>query len=530
MDLARYTALFLSDSRDHLQRCNELLLAWERTPGAATPVAELFRAFHSIKGSSAALSLEPVSQLAHAAEQVLGAVRQGALTPTTDVLNALFTAVDGLTAGVEAVGRGDAPDVDPALLAMLFGLVPPEHGRTAEMPVIERRREPRAGSEAVPIALPARQVRVDLERLDALVQAVGELVVARNRLASIADREIGSELEQVSGRISALVGGLQSGVFRARMAPVDEVFDRFPRMVRDLGRELGKEIRLEVQGAEIELDRSVLDALTEPLTHLLRNAADHGLETPAERAAAGKQREGTVRLRAERHRDEVTVVVSDDGRGIDRSAVREKAVARGLIESGGPLPDATGLLRLLAHPGLTTRSRVSAVSGRGVGIDAVLARIRALGGRMELKTVAGRGTTFLLHLPVTRAIVRALMVGVGRERYAIPFGLLAEATVHNTPEGEVTLRGESLPTADLRQVVGLPGDAADPGPMLGQRPAVVIETGGRRTALIVDILLGQQDVVVQQLAQPAGLPAWVGGATILPDGAPALILDPAALF
>jgi len=529
VDLARYTALFLSDSRDHLQRCNELLLAWERAPGSAAPVAELFRAFHSIKGSSAALSLEPVSELAHAAEQVLGAVRQGALTPSTDVLNALFTAVDGLGTGVEAVGRGEPPEGDPELIAMLFGLVPPDQGRTAEMPV-ERRLQARPGTEAVPAPLPVRQVRVDLERLDALVHAVGELVVARNRLASIADREIGSELELVSGRISALVGGLQTGVFRARMAPVDEVFDRFPRMVRDLGRELGKEIRLEVQGAEIELDRSVLDALTEPLTHLLRNAADHGLEPPGERAAAGKQREGTVRLRAERRRDEVIVVVSDDGRGIDRSAVREKAVARGLIEAGAPLPDATALLRLLAHPGLTTRSKVSAVSGRGVGIDAVLARIRALGGRMELKTVAGRGTTFLVHLPVTRAIVRALMVGVGEERYAIPFALLAEATVHEALESEVTLRGESLPTADLRQVVGLPGDPTDAGPLIGKRPAVVIETGGRRTALIVDILLGQQDVVVQQLAQPAGLPGWVGGATILPDGAPALILDPAALF
>lgn len=536
MDLARYTALFLSDSRDHLQRCNELLLAWERAPGASTPVAELFRAFHSIKGSSAALSLEPVAAIAHAAEQLLGAVRQGTLTPTGEVIDALFVAVDGLTLGVEAVGRGEPPQPNEPLVEMLFGLVPVDQGRTAEIAVPERRLHARPAAESV-TRLPVRQVRVDLERLDALVHAVGELVVARNRLASIADCDIGSELEQVSGRIAALVGGLQSGVFRARMAPVDEVFDRFPRMVRDLGRELGKEIRLEVQGAEIELDRSVLDALTEPLTHLLRNAADHGLETPAERAAAGKQREGTVRLRAERLRDEVTVVVSDDGRGIDRNAVRERAVARGLVDPGAPLPDAAGLLRLLAHSGLTTRAEVSTVSGRGVGIDAVLNRIRSLGGRLELKTTAGRGTTFLLHLPITRAIVRALMVGVGGERYAIPFGLLAEATVHEAPEGEVTLRGESLPTADLRQVVGLPLDQDGFGPAgpgagtkRGKRPAIVIEAGGRRTALVVDILLGQQDVVVQQLAQPAGLPAWVGGATILPDGAPALILDPAALF
>lgn len=530
MDLARYTALFLSDSRDHLQRCNELLLAWERTPGASGPVAELFRAFHSIKGSSAALSFEPVTAVAHAAEQVLGAVRQGSLSPSTQVIEALFAAVDGLGQGVDAVGRGEAPSDAPELVRALYALVPPDPARTAEIPAVERRHQQRPAGRQPEVRMPARQVRVDLTRLDALVHDVSELVVARNRLASIADREIGSELEQVSGRIGALVTGLQRAVFHARMAPVDEVFDRFPRMVRDLGRELGKEIRLEVQGIDIELDRSVLDALTEPLTHLLRNAADHGLEGPAERVAAGKPREGTVRLRAERLRDEVTVVVSDDGRGIDRGAVRERAIARGLVASDAPLPDATGLLRLLAHPGLTTRKKVSTVSGRGVGIDAVLARIRSLGGRMELKTHPGKGTTFLLHLPVTRAIVRALMVGVGDERYAIPFGQLAEAAVHEAPLSEVILREESLPTADLRQVVGLPGDTDDMGPMIGKRPALVIEAGGRRTAVIVDVLLGQRDVVVQPLVQPAGLPAWIGGATILPDGAPALILDPAALF
>jgi two-component system chemotaxis sensor kinase CheA len=206
-------------------------------------------------------------------------------------------------------------------------------------------------------------------------------------------------------------------------------------------------------------------------------------------------------------------------------------VGRGLLDAAAPLPDAAGMLRLLAHPGLTTRTTVSAVSGRGVGIDAVLSRIRALGGRMELKTQPGRGTTFLLHLPITRAIVRALMVGVGGERYAIPFGVLAEATVHDASDGEVTLRGEPLPTVDLGRLVGLSARRPAGSAAMGvRRPAVVIDAGGRRLALIVDMLLGQQDVVVQPLVQPAGLPAWVGGATILPDGAPALILDPAALF
>jgi two-component system chemotaxis sensor kinase CheA len=525
VDLARYTALFLSDSRDHLQRCNELLLAWERDPRSAAPVAELFRAFHSIKGSAAALSFEGVSELAHAAEQILGSVRQGTLQVSRDVLDALFQAVDGIAEAVESVSRGERPSVDPLLIDALYGLVPAVDSRTGELPAVERRLHPRpTGVQSVVTQLPARQVRVDLERLDALVTSVGELVVSRNRLAGIADRDIGSELEQVSSRISALVAGLQSGVLHARMAPVDEVFDRFPRMVRDLGRELGKELELELQGAEIELDRSVLDALTEPLTHLLRNAADHGMESPADRLAAGKPRQGTIRMRAERVRDEVTVTVADDGRGIDRAAIRQRAVERGLLDSEAGMPDAAGLLRLLAHPGFTTRAEVTTVSGRGVGIDAVLTRVRSLGGRMELKTVPGRGTTFLMHLPVTRAILRALLVGVGGERYAIPFGLLAEASVHKAGDGEVILREESLPTADLRKIVGLNGEDA------ARRPVVVVDIGGRRGALVVDVLLGLQDVVVRRLAAPVGLPPWVSGATILPDGAPALIVDPAALF
>jgi two-component system chemotaxis sensor kinase CheA len=524
VDQDRYTALFLSDSREHLERCNTLLLEWERAPGSAEPVAELFRAFHSVKGSASALGLDPIAQLAHVAEQVLAAIRDGALWPAPEVLDALFRTVDGLAEAIETVARRESPVIDPRLLEKLRALSTVPSERTGELPVPERRVQSRSRVSGPVSRPPGRQVRVELERLDALLNEVGELVVARNRLAAIADREIGSELEQVSGRISALVGGLQTGVLRARMAPAEEVFSRFPRTVRDLARNLGKEIRLELQGTDIELDRSVLDGLTDPLTHLIRNAVDHGLETPAERVAAGKTREGTIRLRAERARDGVIIVVADDGRGIDRASVHRQAVEHGLLDAEAPAPDAAGLLRLLSHPGFTTRGEVTQVSGRGVGIDAVLTRIRALGGRMELKTNPGRGTVFVLHLPVTRSIIRALIVGVGDERYAIPFGVLAEAAVHDDAEGEVTLRGEPLLTVDLRAALGLENGARR------RRPAVVLDLGGRRTGLVVDILLGQQDVVVEQFAAPVGLPSWVGGVTILPDGTPALILDPAGLF
>ncbi|HLG06090.1 MAG TPA: chemotaxis protein CheA [Gemmatimonadales bacterium] len=528
MDPSKYTALFLHDSREHLGRCNAQLLAWEREPGRPFPVAELFRAFHSIKGSSAALGHEAIVELAHAGEQVLGAIRDGALHPSRPLVDLLFHALDGLSEGAEAVGRGERPATGPALMAALLALVPPA---PVGPPPVERRAVSRSAAtppsvSGRPSAGPTtvRQVRVELERLDMLMNQANELVVARNRLSAIADREIGSELEQVSTQLSGLVSRMRGTVISARMAPVAEVFERFPRLVRDLARELGKEIRLELQGTEIELDRSILDAMGQPLTHLIRNAADHGLETPAERVAARKTREGAIRIRAERTPEEIILTVADDGRGIDRAGVLRHAIEVGILSEGASLPDASGLLHLLAHPGFTTRRQVTLVSGRGVGVDAVLEQVRSFGGRMELKTAPGRGTTVLVRLPVSRALIGVLVIRIGDERYAIPFTGIAEAAMQEAPGQEITLRGTPVPTADLRRLIGNGESSAR------RRPAIVFERGGRRAALVVDALLGQQDVVVEPFAAPAGLPPWIAGATILSDGAPALMLDPAALL
>ena len=526
MDLARYTALFLSESRDHLQRCNELLLAWERAPGTEFPTDELFRAFHSVKGSSAALGFESVAELAHAGEQVLGALREGHLLPARDLVELLFKSLDGLADVVEMIGRGEPPVVTSPMLKQLQAAIP-QVSESAK-PGIERRARRRAALVADPAsgnaAVPIRQVRVNLDRLDALVNQVNELVVARNRLAEIADREIGSELEQVSSHLASLASRLHSTVISARLAPVEELFSRFPRMVRDLARELGKEIKLVLQGNDIEVDRAVLDGLADPLTHLVRNAADHGLESPAERAAAAKPVEGTIRLRAERTAEEVILVVADDGRGIDRGAIRRRAIELGFLQEDSPLPDAAGLLHLLAHAGFTTRAEVSRVSGRGVGIDAVVSRVRDLGGRIELKTRPGQSSIFLLRLPASRALVGVIVVRSGEERYAIPFSMLSEAAMHEGNGREISLRGEPVPTADLGRLMGSGESVAR------RRPALIVERDGRRAALVVDALLGQQDVVLEHFVAPAGLPPWVSGAAILSDGAPALLLDPAALF
>jgi two-component system, chemotaxis family, sensor kinase CheA len=377
----------------------------------------------------------------------------------------------------------------------------------------------------------SRQIRIDLGRLDALMKQVGELVVAKNRLGVIAGEAESLPLSEVSDRIARLVSDMQAEVIAARMTPVGEVLERFPRLVRDLSRELGKRIRFEVEGDEIELDRSILDEIGQPLLHLIRNAADHGIELPEQRAAAGKPEEGRILLSASRERNSVALRLSDDGRGIDREAILAKARREGLVETGADALSDDLLLRVLARPGFSTAEAVSGVSGRGVGIDVVVNRVRALGGTIEIRTELGRGTTFTIRVPLTLAIVRALLASAAGERYAVPLAYVAE-TVEFDPRAvtsvrdreALVVRDQVIPTVHLRDLV-----RSEPRPAPPRAPTVILEIGDRRAALIVDALVGQQDIVVEPFDAPRGMPPFVGGATILADGSPALILDAAAL-
>jgi two-component system chemotaxis sensor kinase CheA len=336
----------------------------------------------------------------------------------------------------------------------------------------------------------------------------------------------------VAERVSRLVTAMQAEIMQARMSPVGEVFDRFPRLVRDLARELGKQARFEEEGGEIELDRAVLDEIGDPLLHLIRNAVDHGLEPAAERVAAGKPAEGTVPVSAARDRNSVAIRVADDGRGIDRAAILAKGRREGLIGPDVEVLSDDLLLRVLARAGFSTATQVSGVSGRGVGVDVAATRVRALGGTLTVQSERGKGTTFTVRVPLTLAIVRALLTGVGSERYAVPLAYVAE-TVEFDPRSltsvrdreSLVVRDRVMPTVHLRDLVS----AAGTGPALPKRPTVILEIGERRAALVVDRLLGQQDIVVEPFHGPRGMPPYVGGATILADGAPALILDAAAL-
>ena len=380
----------------------------------------------------------------------------------------------------------------------------------------------------------SRHIRVDLRRLDSLMNLIGELVTARGRLNQVAAERRDPVIDEVAIQVARLSTDLQAEIIQARMTPVWQVFDRYPRLVRDVARQLGKQVALRVEGKEIELDRAILDELGDPLVHLLRNAVDHGIETPAERRRLGKTPEGEVVLSAVRERASVAISIADDGRGIDRAKILEKARRDGLVDAHVEQLSDDQLLRVIARPGFSTAQAVTNVSGRGVGIDVAMTRIRALGGTIEIRTEAGRGTTFVMRLPVTLAIVRALITSVSDERYALPLTYVAEtvelgAAPVTVVEGReaMVLRDRVVPLVHLRALLGVDETGSAPP---ARRPVVVLEMGGRRTGVVVDGMLGQQEIVVKGFEAPQGTLPVFSGATIMGDGVPALILDAGGLL
>ena len=376
-----------------------------------------------------------------------------------------------------------------------------------------------------------RYVRIDLRRLDALMNLMGELVIARGRLDQSVARQDDPVLQDAAGAVSRLIGDMQSGILSSRMVPVWQVFDRFPRVVRDAARSLGKELDFVVEGREIELDRALLDQIGDPLVHLLRNAIDHGIEDPSERANAGKERAGKLTLSAARDRSSVVIRVTDDGRGIDRTRMLTRGQAEGILDPARTELSDEDLLKMIARPGFSTAAQVTTLSGRGVGVDAVVSRVRSIGGSVELRTTLGKGTSITIRLPVTLAIIQALLARVGDETYALPLTHVRE-TLQLTPSvvrrvrgtDVLVLRDEVLPLLNLRQIVELP--IRDPE---GSQ-VVVLEVADRRAGLVVDQLRGQQEIVVKPIDGARGAASCFSGATILGDGVPALILEATSLL
>lgn len=386
------------------------------------------------------------------------------------------------------------------------------------------------GSDALKAPL-QRYVRIDLRRLDQLMAVVGELMVVRGRLSQLSGARDDRDLDEAVGDAARLIAELQDGVLGARMVPVWQVFDRFPRVVRDAARTLGKEVSFVIEGREIELDRALLEQIADPLVHLLRNAVDHGIEPPPARVAAGKRPAGTLTVSATRERNAVVIRVRDDGRGVDRARILAKAKALGVVDAERESLDDDEVLRVIARAGFSTAERVTELSGRGVGIDAVISRVRSLGGTVELHSREGEGTTFSLRLPVTLAVIPALLAQVGDESYALPLTHVTETLqrhrgVMRTVRGRdvIVIRGEVLPLLDLRRVVGLPNRSGEGAHV------VLVAVGERRAGVVVDQLVGQDEVVVKPIDAVRGAVSCFTGATIMGDGSAALILDVSSLL
>jgi two-component system chemotaxis sensor kinase CheA len=620
MDVSKYAELFLSEGREHLGACNQLLLEWERDPaGASGHVAGLFRSIHTLKGMAGTMGYANFAGLAHKAENLLDGLRGGKLLPGPDLLELLFRTVDALEDGLDEAAQGRDAQLDygriggdteamrttaahriselaaapagdglPVLVRLKPGTLMPgvrallALKRAESLGAVSGLRPPVAAFEAegfngefvfrlatdrnaaeiesalravgdidlvqvgADIALPAAPVeakasraaadrgthiRVDLRRLDALMNQVGELMVAKGRLQELVARQH-PELEALATRIGRLTSEMQTEIIQVRMTPVWQTFDRFPRLVRDLARQLGKQVRFDVEGESIELDRVILEEIGDPILHLIRNALDHGIESAADRKKAGKPPEGRLLVSASQERQGVVIRVSDDGKGLDRNAILAKAKREGLIEAEVDRLDDDALLRVIARAGFSTAKQVTDVSGRGVGIDVVVSKVRQLGGAVEIRSTEGKGTTWILRLPMTLAVVRVLLARVGDERYALPLGAVAE-TVEVSPESAAVMQGaeallfrdQVIPTFDLREVLEVRTQAPPPK----RRPGIVLQVGDRRAALLADALVGQQEIVVEPFEAPRGMLPLFSGAAILGDGVPALILDAATL-
>lgn len=579
---------FALEARELLDALGGQLVALEQEPGDRGLLNEVFRAFHTIKGGAGFLGATPLVDLCHAAEEALGAARSGAAVLQPRHFDAAQRSLDWLQAAVDAVEELEPLEPAPAELIAAFELEPaaerepaapaPRAGALADTrpaaanaddmisddefeqlldqlhgdaapgtrpaeaaepapsspPPTPRPAASASATDAKPAKAPEEReqtVRVSTRRLDDMVDLVGELVLSRNRLKTLRARLRDEELERAVTALDLATARLQGAVMRTRMQPIGKVFSRFPKVARDVARALDKDVELVVEGADTELDRNLVDALSDPLVHLVRNAIDHGIEPPAERMAARKPRTGRVSLVARQQGDYVGIEVQDDGAGIDPERLRAKAREKGLID-----PDAAARLspeeslNLLFLPGLTTRDAVSDISGRGVGMDVVQSRIRELGGQIRVDSELGRGSRFILRLPLTLAILPTLLVHAGGDPYALPLARVQE--VLHAPrsalgwiDGRPTLdrRSHTLRLLDLRQWLGAPA------PDENLLTIVLLQRGDSRFGLVVDEVRGREEVVIKPLPKGLrGLPGYAG-ATLTGDGRLALILDVDAL-
>jgi two-component system chemotaxis sensor kinase CheA len=523
MELDRDTIVevFRVETAEHLTQIEGALIALEAQPADDEALAAAFRGVHTLKGNVGVLELAAPEALAHAFEGVLDRLRARALPMSGALVTLMLSAVDALH-DLVAEALAGAVEMRPAHRRIVERLQAVTRGQAEAAPA------PSAPAVAARDDGSARTLRVDVAKLDRMLDLVGEVAVARGRLLRQLEAlgQPAAGVLEAARETDALCHDLQELVMSARMVPIGALFRRQMRTVRDLGAETGRRVRLVTEGEDVEVDTAVIERLADPLTHMIRNAVDHGLEPPERRVAAGKDPCGTITLRAFHRAGSVVVELADDGAGLDRARIAARARERGLIPAAHTPGDAEAA-RLIFEPGFTTADTVTTLSGRGVGMDVVRRNVEALRGTIAVESASGRGTTLTVRLPLTLAIIEGLAVRVGGESYVVPLESVVECLERPAGDGTagaegygvMPLRGAALPYVRLGRLFDAPAAAPSRGYV------VVVRHGGGLAGLDVDDLLGETQAVIKPLDPLLRRLPGIGGSTILGDGRVALILD-----
>ena len=530
---------FIVETKELLDKLDNDLVELEKRQNDVELLNAIFRYVHTIKGTSSFIGYEQMSELTHKFEDVLNKLRKFELKLNPEIMDVILKAQDLMKVLLSKLEANDLSPID------ISGVVSKLERISRGEFLIEEDVE-KASVDNVSQKLQSKvidkTVRIDVERLDKLMNLVGELVLGRNRLTQIVSgiverfegESLARELMDTIAQVDYLTSELQAVVMRARMMPIAKVFSKFPRIVRDLSRDLNKEVELLIYGEETEVDKSVIESIHDPLVHLIRNAIDHGIETPQERKAVGKPEKGKVILRAEHEGNFIVITVEDDGRGIDPERVRRKAVEKKIIteQEASSISDRDAL-NLIFLPGFSTASKVTNVSGRGVGLDVVKANITKLNGMIDVQSTLGQGTKFILKLPLTLAIIQGLLVDVCGEIFIIPLSSVIEVVriprsqVHSIKGREIIrLRDTVLPLVRLANIFNLSSN----GDFKENLYVVVVGLAEKKLGIVVDGLVGQKEVVIKSLGSYLNNVRGIAGATILGDGTVRMIVDVAQIF
>ncbi len=559
---------FLTETNESLSVIDQELLALERNPQDPAPLQAVFRLVHTIKGTCGFLGLPRLEKVAHSAENVLGQFRDGKLEITTGAISTVLEAIDRIKIIVEFLGHSQAEPAgdDSELIARLDAILDGKMSVDAEMPVFESASEGTAVAVAAPVAVvesddhaedhaeaapvaaiaakaeggashrqdaSQQSIRVNVQLLEDLMTTVSELVLTRNQLMQILRSQKDSEFGAPLQRLSQITSELQEGVMKTRMQPIGNAWSKLPRIVRDLAHDLGKKIDLRMFGADTELDRQVLEMIKDPLTHMVRNSADHGIEVPADRLRASKPETGTITLNSFHVGGHIVVEIGDDGRGLDVARIKDKILANGLADQAelAAMSDQQ-IYQFIFRAGFSTAAKVTNVSGRGVGMDVVRTNIEKIGGTVELKSEAGKGSTFVIKIPLTLAIVSALIVEAGADRFAIPqINVVELVRASSTSEHKIErlngtpvlrLRERLLPLVSMRSLLNSGAAVANDDEAF----IIVTQVGSYSFGIMVDRVFDTEEIVVKPVAGVLRSIPIYSGNTILGDGSVIMILDP----